>query len=119
MAKVRMTKKQRKLIEKHGWTITDCDYNGGSKGFEFKKYSPAGEDFIFSVEANNPDELVDNIREYYNDFDPEEHVEMWVEARHNGVGGIPSIRRLVEDADDIDSMLEELSIALCQQRYGR
>jgi len=37
---------------------------------------------------------------------------MWVEAKHNGREGIPSIRELVEDADEIDKMLDALADAL-------
>ena len=48
-------------------------------------------------------------------FDVDEHVEMWIEARRNGVRGVPSsIRELVEDAEDIDKMLEELADALAE-----
>ena len=113
MARARgMTKKQRDIIEAQDWSISECDYANGGKGFEFEKYSPAGEDFIFSVEANNPRELVEGIKEYAADFSPDEHIEMWVIARCNGSTGIPSIRELVEDADAIDKMLQELAAAL-------
>lgn len=37
---------------------------------------------------------------------------MWVEARRNKVAGVPSIKELVKDAEDIDAMLKELAEAL-------
>ena len=37
---------------------------------------------------------------------------MWVKAKQNGVGGIPSIRKLVKDAEDINEMLKNLAISL-------
>lgn len=38
---------------------------------------------------------------------------MWVSARH-AVSGVPSIKELVKDAEDIDKMLKELAAALFQ-----
>lgn len=89
------------------WSVhIDGDY------WEFEKYSPAGEDFIFSVTVEDVKNVWREVRQYANDFDTEEHIEMWVEAKKNLVSGIPSIRRLVEDADAIDEMLDELADAL-------
>ena len=45
--------------------------------------------------------------ECYEDFDIDEHIETWVEARKNGTSGVPSVRRLAIDAEEIDKMLEE------------
>ena len=86
--------------------------------WEFGKYSPAGEDFTFSVNVEDVENVWREVRQYANDFDTEEHIEMWVEARRNGVSGVPSIRRLVEDADDIDEMLDELADALREVTDG-
>lgn len=93
--------------ESLGWTVTE--YEDGSA--DLSQYSPAGEDFSFCVETEN---FAEEIRAYYNGFDPDEHAEMWIEAKRNGVGGVPSIRCLIEDADAIDSMLEDLAIAVAQ-----
>lgn len=41
----------------------------------------------------------------------DDHIEMWVKAKENGTSGVPSIRRLVEDAEDISEMLKELAEA--------
>ena len=38
---------------------------------------------------------------------------MWVSARHT-VSGVPPIKELVKDAEDIDKMLKELAEALFQ-----
>ena len=46
-------------------------------------------------------------------FDVDEHVELWVNGR--GKNGVPSrIRELVEDAEAIDKMLQELAAALAE-----
>lgn len=89
------------------------------KGIEFEKYSPAGEDFIFYAQGDTAKEIVESVDYYYEGFDTDEHVKiwiehiaMWIDARSYGKSGIPSISVLVEDADAIDEMLKELSEAL-------
>lgn len=101
---------KNRLIEKADELEWSVNIDGDD--WEFEKYSPAGEDFIFTVSVDAPEEVWREVRRYANDFDTEEHIEMWVEAKKNLVSGIPSIRRLVEDADDIDKMLDELADAL-------
>ena len=78
---------------------------------EIEKYSPAGEDFLICVEVVN---FPDAVMEYYESFDVDDHIDMWVEARRNGVSGIPSTRRLAIDAEAIDEMLKELAYALAE-----
>ena len=49
--------------------------------------------------------------EYADDFDVDEHVELWIEGR--GKNGVPATaRELVEDAEAIRDMLNELAVAL-------
>ena len=56
------------------------------------------------------------LQEYASDFDVDDHIEMWIEARHNGVQGVPNTRTLVEDAEAIQDMLDELAEALSAAR---
>lgn len=85
-------------------------------GIEFGKYSPAGEDFLFYIEVKDNDsvgDVVNRVKEYADDFDEEEHIEMWVKVRiHSSVNGVPSIKVLVKDAEDIYDMLQELANTL-------
>lgn len=101
-----MNQKYRDVCERLEWSVYECD--DGS--IELEKHSPAGEDFSICVGAEN---FVDNVKEYAASFDQEEHIEMWVSARHT-VSGVPSIKELVKDAEDIDKMLKELAEALFQ-----
>lgn len=87
----------------------DWKVDVGENCWEFEKYSPAGEDFIFGVSGQN---VVDEVHEYYETFDTEDHVMGLMEAKKNGFGGVPSLKELVEDADAIEKMLEELYDAL-------
>lgn len=95
----------KKIAERLGWRVDE--YDDGT--VEFSQYSPAGEDFSFTVNAKD---AAKEIYEYYDDFDIDEHIEMWIDARENGVIGVPSTRRLVEDAEDIFEMLKELACAV-------
>lgn len=98
-----MNKQLKRTIENLGWII----HNNGDE-IELEQGSPLGEDFSFTINKEN---AVDEIKQYALDFDPDEHAGMWIEQR--GSNGIPnSIRALLNDADEIQSMLEELAIAV-------
>jgi hypothetical protein len=97
----------RAVCEKYDWTVEDS-----LDGYvELGKHSPAGEDFWFVADKKD---FVESVREYAAYFSPDEHIEMWIQARNSGVRGVPSTRELVKDAEDIDKMLRELARALWQ-----
>lgn len=53
--------------------------------------------------------FVENLDDYYESFNADEYVEMWLNAKHTRKGVCPlDARQLVEDADYIDSFLLEL-----------
>lgn len=82
---------------------------------EIGQSSPAGEDFSMTIdfdEENQADSFKDSLESYYEDFDIDEHIEMWIEAKRSGTSGVPSTRELVKDAEAIDDMILELSQAL-------
>lgn len=94
------------VLEELEWRVSSY-YDDSSVDIE--NWSPAGEDLIVSAKV---DDFPASVREYYLSFDIDEHVEMWVEAKHNdrdGHMGIPDVVTLVDDARAIDKMLEELS----------
>ena len=95
------------VCEDEGWSV----YTQDDGTIYLSQYSPAGEDFGFEV---NADRIVDDITEYYESFDVEDHVEFWVEqkieAKRTGMGSssVPSVFRLCEDAKAIEDMLARL-----------
>lgn len=92
-------------VEAKGWWYNT--YDDGS--VEIGQHSPAGEDFFFSIAGKD---IAAEVKEYYEEFDPDEHVKMWVEHMDK-VNGVPkSIRTLIDDAEAIDKMLMELAEAL-------
>ena len=115
-------KELEKLLENAeglGWSYTiyqepEGTYNGwhcDERNYvELEKYSPAGEDFSMIIDFDMDDPVhsfMDDLKEYSEDFDVDEHVEMWLPSR--GKGGCPgSISELVKDAEAIRDMIVEL-----------
>ena len=103
------------ICEFAGWGVTGDFENHNDPYFEISQPSPAGEDFSFSVYADNPKEFIAKVNAYYMEFSPSEHAEMWVEARlssernGNGTKGIPDVETLVEDAKEIQNLLKDLA----------
>lgn len=94
------------ILEKREWRVSGYTDDGR---VELEWWSPAGEDFIVCVEVENfPDEILN----YSDVFDPDEHIEMWVGARANGRQDIPCARRIAKDAEDIQKELDELAFEL-------
>ncbi len=110
--------------EELGWTVRfetqrRTLYNGGAwdkekteKYVEFSQYSPAGEDFDFTVFYDSLGEMAKKVYEAYDDFDVDDHVRMWLEAASNGVGGVPGAVTLAHDAEAIEQMILDLAMAL-------
>ena len=94
----------KKVCEELGWCVHE-DY----EGYYLSKYSPAGEDFGFYISEDNPYE---DVQEYSDNFDPDEHCIMWIKEMDT-VSGVPqSVRELINDAEAIAEMLDELATHL-------
>lgn len=66
------------ILEKRDWSVSSYTDDGR---VEIEWYSPAGEDFIICVGVEKfPDEVLD----YSDSFDVDEHIAMWIEAKQNG-----------------------------------
>ena len=95
-----MDKKLKDKIEELGWFIT----KGGNEDWLLSKYSPAGEDFGIVVSQAN---FLEDVKSEAENFDVDDHVDALAEMR--GTHGVPgSFKILVEDAEDIQTMLTEL-----------
>jgi hypothetical protein len=90
------------ICEKLGWNVEEED----DGRLYLSQYSPAGEDFGISVDADN---IVEDVGDYYDTFNPDDHAYMWY-GRNNGEPS--SLRDLLDDAEAIDNMLKELYDAL-------
>lgn len=102
-------------LEDKDWTVREY----GPDDWDIAQSSPAGEDFSFSIVHNNDvEKAITAIKEYAYNFDTQEHIEMWVEARRNGVSGVPSTKELCEDAEAIQAMLDDIAdnVNWCEQK---
>lgn len=85
--------------------ISERTYNDDDYDVELETYSLEGEDVIIPLIYDGTEEdFIRQFRSYAEDFDAEEHAEMWVESR--GKNGVPnSIKDLLEDAEWQKQML--------------
>ena len=77
--------------------------------YDVSFYTDAGEDFHTSVRANSAEEFADAMCDECNNFNAEEHVTMWLEAKQNGTSGVPDVVTLVHDAEAIEELLEDIA----------
>lgn len=76
----------KNFLENNGFEISI-----ENDGYNLHQYTPAGEDW--NIYLNK----LKDIKEYAENFDPEEEFEMWIEAKHNGVAGVPGVSELWQD----------------------
>lgn len=90
-----------------GWLYIFNKEESGRTYVDIGIYSPLGEDFNMTVnfsEENPIDTFMSNLKEYYLNFDPEDHAAMWI--KDLGKNGTPdSIRDLIDDANTIKKMI--------------
>lgn len=90
-----------------GWEVQQSEED---HSIYISQNSPAGDDFGFEITCDGTlEEFAHEIYEYWQNFDIDDYIDMRIEARHNGVSGVPTTRELVKDAEAIDCMLETLS----------
>lgn len=81
-----MSKRVDAIFERAGFFVfRNSDY------IELSQYTPAGEDWRITLEK--PADIID----YAEMFDPDEEFEMWMEAKQNGVAGVPKGSELWKD----------------------
>ena len=73
-----------------------------SGGYYISRYTPEGEDWGFELDK------LEDIESFIENFDPEEEFEMWIEAKHSGVSGVPSPMPLWKDQQWKENILDEV-----------
>lgn len=101
-----------RIAEELDWNVTnETKYlhnpKFGEMSLRFQQESPAGEDFSFSVDGTSVEKLIHGIQEYASDFDEEEHAKEVM-----GMNGAPGLKALVDDAAEIQHMLDTLACAV-------
>ena len=100
------------IWNKSGWELGD--YDGC---FVIHAESEAGEDLdeYTDIRVDDPealDKLHKHFRSWYECFDIDDHVRLWLEAKENGVAGVPDVVTLVDDARSIKTTLDKVDWAL-------
>lgn len=101
-----LNKKITKVLENNEVKLSE-KYEAGNNEFchDVEFYSDAGEDVVETVFYDGTSkDFVRAFKEMADDFDADEHAEMWIDLR--GKRGVPdSIRVLINDADSIKEFL--------------
>lgn len=96
------------------WHV-DIDCNDDTMFFEFSKFTPAGQDFNFSVSTpkDGYETLTNEIWAYAEAFDPDFEATFWIGDDGHGKNGAPHhIKDIVEDMEYALEMIYELHNAL-------
>ena len=105
---IMLDEKMVKLLNDNAVDVNELSESNGHFA-ECEWQTPAGEDFIFTINAESTKEFVKELSTYAEEFDEEEHVEMLWEAKKNGFMGVPSLKELVQDADEIKQFLNDIA----------
>lgn len=77
------------IAEILGWSVDFSEPQNGKTDVNFAKYTSYGQDFNFSVELEDDDmeAFIDNIHEYYGNFDVDEEAYIWIGSDGHGKNG--------------------------------
>lgn len=107
----------KEIIEKilPDWHVIEYD-----NAFDVETHSPSGEDVIVSLQGDSLDDMSRFVKEYYEDFDPDDHAAQIYHAKHYGsedeqrfyASAPGDLQALIEDANWIDGAIKEVADAL-------
>ena len=99
------------IAEILGWSVDFSEPQNGKTDVNFAKYTSYGQDFNFSVELEDDDmeAFIDNIHEYYENFDVDEEAYIWIGSDGHGKNGAPyHIADIVKDMEEAEVMMADL-----------
>ena len=105
------------IAEILGWSVDFPEPQNGKTDVNFAKYTSYGQDFNFSVELEDDDmeAFIDNIHEYYENFDVDEEAYIWIGSDGHGKNGAPyHIADIVKDMEEAEVMMSDLYEAFRQ-----
>ena len=109
-----LTKDIEKLIEyikRYNWWVQEEEVNEDYTILMIGKYSPAGQDFSITVEAeeNSVYSFLDNLYDRYSDFDVSYEAYIWLDSSGHGKNGAPyDMKDLYEDMEWCEKEILEL-----------
>lgn len=96
------TKQFIKICKAEGWKVS---YDSKSQYMELENCSPAGEDLIISIGGKKSNDFIKDLRDYYENFNPEKHALDWYGVNR---GEPSSLGALLDDAEAIEEMIYSL-----------
>ena len=105
------------IAEILGWSVDFSESQNGKTDVNFAKYTSYGQDFNFSVKLEDDDmeAFIDNIHEYYGNFDVDEEAYIWIGSDGHGKNGAPyHIADIVKDMEEAEVMMADLYEAFRQ-----
>lgn len=109
------------IAEELGWSVSRSSNDGDDWEFEFRKGSPAGQDFGFCADMidNDIHSLIDNIYERYNDYDCSEETYLWLDNTGHGKNGAPyDMKEVYKDMEACEQMMLELHDKLNEEDWS-
>ena len=102
--------------ENKGWHVYVYDHPMKDKVmFEFSKFTPAGQDFSFSATMQDSSlyNLIREVKNYYECFDPDEETYLWLDDSGHGRNGAPyRMKDVLADMEAAERMVADFLIAL-------
>ena len=98
-----MNKKVKKVIEDLGWSFN-------SNTSITIQTTTAGQDVCIGCDKG--ESLKETIKFRYENYDIDQEVSLFLEAKKHGVKGVPEVTLLVKDCEEVLSKLKELWLAV-------
>lgn len=91
----------------NNWTI---EYDRDSKDITFRKFSPYGQDFAFTVDiGEGMYDIQYNVYLYYNSFDCSEEAYIWLDSSGHGKNGAPyDMKDVYEDIKVCEQYIDDM-----------
>lgn len=108
------------IAEENGWKVDVESNDGDNFSYAFSKYSPAGQDFSFEaeIEDNNVYALLNNIKDYYDNYDCSYEAYLWLDNTGHGTNGAPyDMKDVYEDMEACEEMTFELWKSLSEEDW--
>lgn len=82
---MKLSKKLIDKIKEHDFSVYEDE-----RGYDFRKYSSAGQDFGFYIDKQKTlADFTNEILQYYNGYDPSEEAYLWIDDTGHGKNGAP------------------------------
>lgn len=118
------------IAESQGW-VTHISEGEYQDTIDFSQYSPADQDFSFTIIMRDsysgeeidaedyPSKLVSEVQDYYENYDPDEEAQLWTDDTGHGTNGAPyEYEDLLADMKACETMVKDLSDALYDAYYN-